>query len=418
MPEETYIHRELEKEILPFLGRKEILAIVGARQTGKTTFLQHLFTQLKKTKKVEFLTFEKEADLSLFEDVEDFKNYYKNYEVLILDEFHYAQNGGKKLKYLFDTTEIKFIVSGSSSLELTFETGKYLVGRMFKFLLYPFSFREFLSVRDEKLTNLLYSRFPNILTQGIKQESFFGKEINHRLQEYFEEYLIFGGYPAVALGKTKEEKIKILESILENYLLREISALLNLQTKQELIKLAEFLSTQAGNLVNYKELSSSSTLNYKDVRKHLEILTNTFVIDLLRPFYKNPRTEIVKTPKVYFLDNGFRNYLLSDFKEIGKRNDAGQLVENFVFTTLKRKNLGKINFWRTKSKAEVDFVLQKDGEIIPIEVKYSRSPSPGKSFHNFLEKFSPKQGYILTQDFSDIKTIGKTKVYFVPVHYL
>lgn len=416
---EIYIQRELKKELKPFLIRKEILALVGARQVGKTTFLNYLFSELKKrAKKIEFLTFEKEKDLALFENIEDFKDYYRNHHILIIDEFHYAKDGGKKLKYLFDTTKIKFIISGSSSLELTFETERYLVGRMFKFLLYPFSFREFLLAKDKKLFQVLSHRFPDVFSNKITRQRPFGDEINRRLQKYFEEYLVFGGYPAVVLAKTKQEKIKILESILENYLLRDIKALLNLKTQRELLKITEFLASQTGNLLSYKELSNASNFKYREVLTHLEILENTFIIDLLRPFYKNPRTELVKTPKVYFTDTGFRNYLLADFKEFGKRNDKGELVENFVFSQLQRKKLGKINFWRTKSKAEVDFVLQTRGEVIPVEAKYSSSPSVGKSFHSFIEKFSPKKGYILTKGFSDIKKIKKTKIYFVPVYYL
>lgn len=419
MADYKYIKRDLEIEIKPFLKRKEIIAVTGARQVGKTTFLNYLFRELKKeNNETEFLTFEKEKDLALFENIEDFKDYYKNYDVLIIDEFHYAKDGGKKLKYLFDTTKTKFIISGSSSLELSFETGKYLVGRMFKFQLHPFSFREFLLAKDKKLLEVLDGRFPEIFSSGFSPKKFLGDEINQRLQKYFEEYLIYGGYPAVALAKTKQEKIKILESILENYLLRDIKALLNLETQRELLKIAGFLATQTGNLLNYRELSNVSNLKYKEVLRHLEILENTFIIDLLRPFCRNPRTELVKTPKLYFLDNGFRNYLLSDFKEIEKRNDVGQLVENFVYSALKREEIGKINFWRTKSKAEIDFIFQKEGKIIPIEVKYSLSPSIGRSFHSFIGKFFPLTSYIFTKGFSGIKKIKKTKIYFIPVYYL
>jgi len=414
-----YIPRELEKTIQPFLKRKEILAVVGARQVGKTTFLEHLFSNLKKQKKkAEFLTFERENDLALFESIEDFKDYYKDYQILIIDEFHYAKEGGRKLKYLFDTSKIKFIISGSSSLELTFETGRYLVGRMFKFLLYPFSFREFLLSKDKRLLALLETRFGDVLFQKLDLKKPFGREINSRIQKLFEEYLIFGGYPAVVLAETREEKIKILESILENYLLRDIGALLNLKTKGEILKIAEFLSTQVSNLLNYQELSRISNLRYREVITHLEILKNTFLVETLKPFYKNPRTELVKTPKIYFFDNGFRNYLISDFKEINKRNDVGRLVENYVFSLLQRKSLGKINFWRTKSKAEVDFLIQREGEIIPIEVRYSPSPLIGKSLFSFIEKFSPKYGYILTKGFFGIKKIKKTNIYFIPVYYL
>lgn len=414
-----YIHRELEKEIKPFLKRKEILGIIGARQVGKTTFLEYLLSELKKRKKkAEFLTFEKEKNLALFENIEDFKDYYRDCETLIIDEFHYAKEGGKKLKYLFDATKIKFIISGSSSLELTFETGKYLVGRMLKFLLYPFSFREFLSAKDKRLFYLLTSRFPDIFSSKIENQKNFGKEINSRLQKYFEEYLVFGGYPAVVLAKTQKEKIKILEGILENYLLKDIKALLNLKTQRELLKISEFLATQMGNLLNYKELSNASNLKYKEVLRYLEILENTFIVNLLRPFYRNPRTELVKTAKAYFMDTGFRNYFLADFKEFQKRSDIGELVENFAFSSLRRKGFSKINFWRTKSKAEVDFVIQKQGEIIPVEVKYSLKPSVGKSFYSFIEKFSPKKGYILTKGFYGTQKIKRTKIYFMPVYYL
>jgi len=399
--------------------KRKPLILRGARQVGKTTFLEHLFSNLKKQKKkAEFLTFERENDLALFESIEDFKDYYKDYQILIIDEFHYAKEGGRKLKYLFDTTKIKFIISGSSSLELTFETGRYLVGRMFKFLLYPFSFREFLLSKDKRLLALLETRFGDVLFQKLDLKKPFGREINSRIQKLFEEYLIFGGYPAVVLAETREEKIKILESILENYLLRDIGALLNLKTKGEILKIAEFLSTQVSNLLNYQELSRISNLRYREVITHLEILKNTFLVETLKPFYKNPRTELVKTPKIYFFDNGFRNYLISDFKEINKRNDVGRLVENYVFSLLQRKSLGKINFWRTKSKAEVDFLIQREGEIIPIEVRYSPSPLIGKSLFSFIEKFSPKYGYILTKGFFGIKKIKKTNIYFIPVYYL
>jgi len=414
-----YIHRELENVIKPFLRRREILAIVGARQVGKTTFLQYLASEFKKKgQRVAFLTFERERDLALFGDPEDFREYYKDYHVIIIDEFHYARDGGKKLKYLFDTTSIKFIISGSSSLELTFETGRYLVGRMLKFYLYPFSFREYLSFKNEQLFNLLHSRIKDIFSEDLYSIKFPGEEIHNRLRKEFEEYLIFGGYPAVALARTREEKIKILESILENYLLRDIGALLNLTTRGALMRLSEFLSTQIGSLLNYHELSRISGLTYRELLSHLRILEETFIVSQVRPFYKNPRTELVKTPKIYFVDNGFRNYLLSDFRDIRKRDDMGLLVENSVFSLLKRRFLGKINYWRTKSKAEVDFILQREGEILPVEVKYSLSPSIGKSFYSFIEKFSPERGFILTEGYQAIKKIKNTTLFFVPVYYL
>ena len=136
------------------------MSIIGPRQAGKTTFIKSIASELeKRNKKVKFITFEKRGDLELFQNsIEDFKDLISEYQYVIIDEFQYAKDGGQKLKYLYDTTRVKFIISGSSSLELTFQTGKYMVGRMLDFQLLPFSFREFLSFQDKELYRLLERR--------------------------------------------------------------------------------------------------------------------------------------------------------------------------------------------------------------------------------------------------------------------
>jgi len=412
-----YIHRELEKSIRPFLKRKEVLAIIGSRQVGKTTFLEYLASQLKKEgKSVKFITFEKRGDLELFDNIEDFKDLHRKYQVVIIDEFQYAKQGGQKLKYLFDTTKTKYIISGSSSLDIKFQTGKYMVGRMLKFMLWPFSFQEYLSYVNKELYELLFSRVSDVFY--IKKV--FGQEINSRLEKLFEEYLIYGGYPAAVLAKSQTEKEKILESILDNYLLKDIRSLLQLATENELVKLIKLLATQIGNLINYKELSNSSGLNYKELLSHLEILKQTYIVDLIRPYFTNKRTEITKNPKVYFIDTGFKNLVLSDFRKLDQRKDLGTLVENYVFMALKRKGNGfqNINFWRTKSKAEVDFVIQKENKIIPIEVKYSSKPIIGKSLYSFIERFAPPRVFIFTKGYAEETKIKNCKIKFIPAYYL
>lgn len=413
-----YVHRDLEKFIKPFLKRKEVLAIIGPRQVGKTTFLEYLASQLRKEgKSVKFITFEKRSELELFDSIEDFKDFHQKYQVVIIDEFQYAKQGGQKLKYLFDTTKTKYIISGSSSLDIKFQTGKYLVGRMLKFMLWPFSFKEYLSYTDKEFYELVISRIPDVFSFTIKKA--FGPQINSRLEKIFEEYLIFGGYPAVVLAKTQKEKEKILESVIDNYLLKDIRTLLHLATENELIKLIQLLATQTGNLINYKELSNSSGLNYKKVLSHLEILKQTYIIDLIRPYFTNKRTEITKNPKVYFFDIGFKNLILADFRKLNQRKDPGSLVENYVFAALRRRSdsFQTINFWRTKSKAEVDFVIQRENKIIPIEVKYTVKPTVGKSFYSFIEKFSPPEAFILTKGFSGEIKIKNCKVKFISVYY-
>ena len=416
-----YINREIEKQIKPFLNRKEIIAIIGPRQAGKTTFLLYLQKELEKSgKSVKFLTFEKKEDLDLFQkNIEDFKDLYQQYQVVIIDEFQYAKQGGKKIKYLFDTTKIKFIISGSSSLDLTFQTGKYLVGRIFNFTLLPFSFREYLAYTDKQIYSLLLKRMPDISFLNFRLKQSFGEVINKKLEKLFENYLVWGGYPSVILAKTNQEKQKILESISEGYLLKDIRILLQLATEDELTRLIKFLANQIGNLVEYKELSNSSGLLHKDLKRHLQILQQTYIIDLIKPFFTNKRTELVKNPKVYFFDSGLRNFVISDFRPCSERDDIGRLVENYVFNVFSRRAtvLESLKFWRTKSKAEVDFIIQNRQAVIPIEVKYSSKPIIGKSLYSFIDKFSPKKAMVLTKGFIGEKKADGCKIQFIPVYY-
>ncbi len=399
----------MENQITPFLDRREVIAIVGPRQAGKTTFIEHLAQELiDQGKRVRFITFEKRDDLLLFnKSIEDFKALAEQYDSVIIDEFQYAFQGGKTLKYLYDTTNVKFIISGSSSLELTFQTGKYMVGRLLEFTLLPFSFREFLSFRDQELYTLVEQKYSG------------GEEITRRLVLLLEEYALYGGYPAVVLAGSKEEKQKLLEGIAQNYLLRDIKDLLRLATSDELWQLVKLLAGQIGGMVKYEELSNSSGLAYKELKKHLNILEKTYLISLIKPFFTNRRTELTKNPKVYFFDSGLRNYVLSDFRPLADRNDLGAVMENYAFTLLFRRYNGasRLRYWRTKSKAEVDFIVEEGGALYPFEVKYTSKKIIGKSLYSFIEKFQPPVAVIFTKDFMGEEQVSKTRLKFVPLPY-
>lgn len=413
-----YVARTLEAELKPFLPRKEAIAIVGPRQAGKTTLLKKIEASLAKEKNVKYYSFENMHDLNIFQtDIESFVELNKKYDVIIIDEFQYAKNGGKLLKLLVDTTPAKYIISGSSSLELTFQVGKYMVGRLLSFQLYPFSFREYLAAVNSSLHQLLKQKIPDILSMPTHKE-IFGAEVNKLLLKHFTDYLIWGGYPAVTLAESSAEKKKLLESVVNNYLLKDIGSLLKLATEEELQILARFLATQIGNLINYKELSDVSNLKYPVLLKHLNILKQTYIINLIKPFFINKRTELVKNPKVFFVDNGFRNFILSDFRQLPHRNDVGALVENVVLSEFQRRGLDRINFWRSKSGAEVDFIVQANGKLLPVEVKFSKRETVGKSLHSFINKFSPPEAVVFTKDYFATKLVKKTKVKFLPVYYL
>lgn len=421
--------RDLYYKIKPYFYSKEIIAVLGSRQSGKTTLLNIIFQEISKSKKCVFLTFEKKDDLEIFDsDIENFKKLYtEKYEMIFIDEFQYAKDAGQKLKYLYDTTNTKFFISGSSSLEIK-EAGKYLVGRVFTFYLYPMSFSEFVRAKNFELYKIILPafEFTHSLVLGKKIEMFSdpirSELLKKDLKKIFFDYLLFGGYPRTVLSNNEEEKKLSLSSILDNYLLREIRSLLKLATENKLLTLARFSALQTGSLISYQELSNASNLSYNETKKHINILRQTFIADTITPYFKNKRKELVKNPKLFFLDNGFRNKIINNFIPFETRTDAGALAENFIFSNLRymeNTEFSNIKFWRTKSQAEIDFILENQDRILPIEVKFAplKNINIGKSMISFIKKYSPENAVVTTNNDFKKQFVLETNIYFIPIFY-
>lgn len=432
------IQRDLLDEILPFLKRREYIAIIGPRQAGKTTFLEiikdYLIKELKVKKDlIQMITFEDRRLLAEFErePLLFIRSYLPEKTshpfYLMIDEFQYAEEGGQKLKLIYDTVKgVKIIITGSSSLDIKAQAGRYLIGRILTFFLYPFNFGEFLRARNLRLARIYQDKNRQIMDWLFDGKPFNlerGKDLfaAEMIREY-EEFCIWGGYPAVVLSKTDKERKKILNDIYNNYILKDIKGLLEIATDKNLFLLSQILATQIGNILIYQNLSEASGLDYRNLKRHLNILKETFILCEVKPFFKNRRKELSKNPKIFFIDMGFRNNLMENMNSLAKRSDSGAVVENAVFIRLNKLSEGvdKINFYRTKAGAEVDFILHNKGEIVPIEVKFSsfdREKIP-RSLANFIDSFKPKQGIVLTKDYWGRLYKEKTEIMFMPVYYL
>lgn len=362
-----YIKRNLEGTILKYLDYPEIIAVVGARQAGKTTMISRIINGLDKTAAV---SFDDQNTLNLFEkETEDFiKSYVKGNKYLFIDEFQYAKNGGKILKYIFDTQKIKIIISGSSAIDLTIRALRYLVGRVLIFNLYPFNFNEFLLAKDKDLLKL-FQGYQEQVRKFSGNKIKISKIIHNKLLEHYEEYLLFGGYPRAVLADGPEAKKEILRNIYNTYFLREVRDILGLIDDYKLNNLIQGLALQTGNLIDYSELGRLSDCSFPTVKRYLNFLEKTYVCGFVRPFFKNKRTEIVKNPKVYFLDTGLRNFAADDFRKLDKRLDKGALLENGLVQQFIKEEY-KFNFWRDKKGNEIDFILSLgDGKTVALESK-------------------------------------------------
>jgi len=393
-----YIKRKLEGKILKYLDSPEIIAVVGPRQCGKSTMLGNILDKLENVSRVNF---EDRSALNMFnKNIDDFiELYVKDKKYLFIDEFQYAKNGGKKLKYIFDEHKIKIFISGSSAIDMTVNALKFLVGRIFIFQLQPFDFEEFLDYRDKSLVGILGKENLVFKQLGISKV---GEDVNEKLKHYYQEYALFGGYPRVVLAKDEEEKKEVLKNIYNTYFLREVRDILGLIDDYKLEKLIKALALQIGDLIEYAELGKISEFSYPTLKKYLNFLEKTFICSLVRPYYKNKRTEIVKNPKTYFFDCGLRNIIINDFRKLEDRIDAGHLLENAMFMQLVKGGY-EFNFWRDKKKN--DFVLQLENQkMLALEVKTTFKNANSNSVLSFKKAYSQ-----IDIAFACLKTNGDTK---------
>jgi predicted AAA+ superfamily ATPase len=405
-----YIEREIEKKILSFINDKEVIALCGPRQSGKSTLLRKigLFLQEKYGQdNVFFVDFEDEIEKLKFEtDPKEYLKFYlrkKNKVFILLDEIQYVKESGKILKLLYDHyPQVKLIVSGSSSLDVG-QIGQFLVGRVVFFELYPFSFLEFLKAKDKNLY-LEYQEKRFFIEKPQKVDSLF----KDNLRKLLEEYLTYGGYPRIVLEKDEQKKIFLLKNLFSTYVEKDIVKLYGIKYKEKVVILLKYLAETVGGLLNFNELCQLTNLHFYEVKELISIFEQTYVVKRISPFYKNLVTELKKNPKIYFFDLGFRNLLVDGFNF--SDDEWGKILENYGFLLYKEKSL---NFWRTTAKAEIDFVLKEKDDLIPIEIK--KTPKISRSLLSFINVYHPKIAVIFNLDKSDSFSRNNTKIFFIPI---
>lgn len=404
------IQRSLFPSLDSHLQEPEISLIIGPRQAGKTTLMRQLQDKLTKNgEKTLFLSLDNDQDHPYFASqaalttkIQLEIGYQKGF--VFIDEMQRKENAGLFLKGLYDRNlPYKFIVSGSGSLELKEKIHESLAGRKKVFELFPLSFTEFVNYK----TDYRYDG---------KLPEFFS--VDHaQTQSLLEEYMHFGGYPRVVLADTLEKKTAVISDIYQSYLEKDIALLLNIQKTESLTQLVRILASQAGNLVNISELSSTLAISTKTVVNYLWYLEKTFIIKRLSPYFKNVRKEITKAPVVYFVDLGLRNYALRRFGDFADQVHDGFLFQNLVFCHL-MQNLQpttSLYFWRTRDGAEVDFVVDTGAGIVPIEVKFSSltRPEVTRSFRSFLHSYHPMKACIIHLGEKSHINLENTQVSFI-----
>lgn len=352
------IHRRIFSQMNVLRDEKAILVLHGARQTGKTTALHWwLQEEERRGQQTVYIDLEDPALFSICESgVDAFIRYIEakgfrlpNLSVAI-DEIQYLSDPSKFLKLLFDHhgDELKIAVSGSSSFAIKSKFRETLVGRTIPLELFGLDFGEYCGFIGKNYNFSL--EWP--------------EQLDHEVAPIFKHFAETGAYPGLANTKDDGIKAKRIRQIIHTYVQTDVRELGKIRYPDRYEALLRLLADQASSLVQTSELASSLRMARETVEEYLFLLEQTYVIRRLRPFFGNARSELTKTPKIYFEDDG----ILAQSKAFEFYPLDGALFENAVFTEL-RKHFGveRLHFWRTVDGHEVDFVLDKGR--IAIEAK-------------------------------------------------
>ena len=339
------IARSLEKIIRSKLKTGKAIILMGARQVGKTTLLKKIF---KDDLDVLWLNGDEKDvhDLFLHSSSTRLKVFFGKNKTVIIDEAQRIQEIGLRMKLITDQIpEVQLVATGSSSFELANQIIEPLTGRKWEYKMYPISFGEMVN------------------NHGLLEEK---RLLPHRM--------VYGYYPEVVnhIGSEKE----ILKQLSDSFLYKDVLLLDQIQKPDGLIKLLQALAYQVGSQVSYNELSLLTGLDAKTVDKYITVLEQAYVVFRLGSFSRNLRSELKKSRKIYFYDNGIRNALIANFNQLESRQDVGALWENFLMAERKKyleyhQQWTNVWYWRTTEQVEIDYVEEEGGKMTAFEMKWN-----------------------------------------------
>lgn len=380
----------VKRKILPvlekYLTSSEPIVLTGFRRVGKTTVIKHLFDNLKTDNKI-FLDmespinqriFKKENYESIVSDLINLGLDIKTKAYVFIDEIQYSKKSPSIVKYLFDHYKIKFVLTGSSSFYLKNYFTESLSGRKFLFELFPLDFEEFLWFKGEKLS--LDSDYD-------------------LLKHLYDEYMEFGGLPAVVLENDIDNKRLRLDDALGSYFQLDVVNLTSFQERKNIESLMFLLASRVGSKLDITKLAQTLSVSRQTLYNYLEFLKETYLINLVPQYSNSSDVVIRKVQKLYFNDTGIANRV--------EKLSQGQVFENTIFNQLYSKNylnnLGqnlrpRVYYYQKKSGAEIDFI----SENIGYEVKLT-----GTTFDvSRMERFSKE----LKLDDCKVISLEKSKV--------
>jgi predicted AAA+ superfamily ATPase len=354
------LKRNLEPIIQQYAHEYPVVAIVGPRQSGKTTLAKKLFP------KHAYLSLE---NLDLRQQAEnDPRGFLADHDgPLILDE---VQRTPGLFSYLQEIVDSKprpahYILTGSQQFMLMEKISQSLAGRIITFTLFPFT-----------LTELYFHQQDSSLAE------IFQPKLRRRPSQLppLLDIIFTGFYPRIHDRHLTPRKW--LENYVSTYVERDIRALVNVQDLRTFENFLKIIAAHSGQLVNYAALSNVAGISQPTVKKWLSLLETCGIIFLLTPHHNNFIKRLVKAPKLFFCDTGLLCFLLSIKTPVELKNHPlyGNIFETFIASELYKRcaHVGEIPplyFWRDKSGHEIDLLADFGNKLLPIEIKAGQTYS-------------------------------------------
>lgn len=366
-----YIPRRLETALTASLESPKVLLLLGARQVGKTTLLEHVL----QARPGELLNMDIEVDrarlisAAKLEPREALRSLTTG-DVLVIDEAQRVPHIGRICKGWYDArVPTKIILLGSASATLLTTAAAELTGRNEKLWLTPLLFVEAVGQQPW-------------FTAGASPQQLH-QDFPDQIRSLLLGRLVFGSYPEAYLAQDPKQYLTNLSG---DYLLKDIFTESIVRSPEDVRRLLLELATEIGNTVSVAQLSTRLKLSRQTIQRYLDLLEGIFVIFSLSAYYTDPAAELTKSRKYYFWDTGVKNALQREWTVSERRSDINSLWENWVMAEIFKQHYTDrrhedLFFWRSRNGSTVDLVVKQGTTLRAFDIRFDRyTVHPSRSF--------------------------------------
>jgi predicted AAA+ superfamily ATPase len=371
--------RYLTQEVVKALAAFPVVVLTGARQTGKSTLIRQLLPA-------------GDRDYRTLDDIDVLERAQQEPDALVsskgpitIDEIQRSPDLLLAIKRAVDQNRKpgRFLLSGSANLALYGRVSETLAGRTVYLTLYPFTTAERAGLGT-------VGQWDKVLDDPPQFEGTYPPFSRAG------EGLLQSGFPLAALAQTQAIQRTWLDGYVRTYLERDLQTLSSIENLVDFRRLMRVAALRSGSLINQSQIARDAGLAQPTAHRYLNLLEASYLLHRLPAYAVNRTKRVIKAPRLFFCDTGLAAYLagIEALADLEKAGLTGAFLETLIFSDLLswRETLTprpEILYWRTASGAEVDFVIERAGKVVPIEVKASGRPRAADIQHLrlFLEEY-------------------------------